>query len=162
MGVHRQLVRVTERGLEALRREFALYQRIFEMKDKLTVEGTVASGLGEGAYYLNRRQYLEQFKRLLGFEPYPGTLNVEVHGAQASKLRILRSADPIEIKGFEAEGRTFGAVDAWHASVDGYACAVILPRRTHHTRTIELVAPARLRDRFGLKDGDALEVVVDL
>lgn len=162
MGIHRQLVRVTGQGLEILRGEFADYQRIFDLKDKLEIVGRVQSGLGEGAYYLNRAQYLDQFEKKLGFRPFPGTLNLEVDGAEAGKMRILKASSPVEIEGFEAEGRTFGAVDAWRAHLDEYACAAILPRRTHHRRTLELVAPEKLRDEFGWEDGQTVTVVVDL
>lgn len=162
MGIHRQLVRVTRQGLEILRGEFAEYQRIFELKDKLEIQGRVQSGLGEGAYYLNRDEYLGQFEEKFGFRPFPGTLNLEIEGAEVSKMRILKASKPVAIEGFEAEGRTFGAVDAWPARLDGYECAAILPKRTHHRRTLELVAPDKLRERFELEDGQTVTVLIDL
>lgn len=162
MGVHRQLVRVTDEGVGILRGELAEYERIFELQDKVVIEGTVQSGLGEGAYYLNQEPYIRQFEKQLGFKPYPGTLNLEIAGAEASKIRILKAAHPIPIDGFEADGRTFGGVDCWRAHVKEYDCAAILPRRTHHRRTLELIAPDRLRDRFELEDGQTVTVVVEL
>jgi riboflavin kinase, archaea type len=162
MGVHRQLIRLTETGVSRLRDELGDYQRIFALKDRLTVAGVVASGLGEGAYYLSQQGYVRQFEAKLGFSPYAGTLNLEIQGAELGKIRILKSSRPIQIEGFEDQGRTFGGVDAWRAKLDGYACAAILPRRTHHTRTLELIAPDRLRDKFQLKDGDTLRVVISL
>jgi riboflavin kinase len=162
MGVHRQLVRVTEEGIGILRGELAEYERIFELKDKVVIAGSIQTGLGEGAYYLNQEPYIRQFEQMLGFRPYPGTLNLEIGGAEASKMRILKAADPISIDGFEADGRTFGGVDCWRAHVDGYDCAAILPRRTHHRRTLELIAPDRMRDKFGFQDGQTITVVVEL
>jgi riboflavin kinase, archaea type len=162
MGVRKQLVRLTEEGVNVLAREYAAYQKLFENRHRLSVHGTVASGLGEGRYYLGQAGYVDQFKAKLGFTPYPGTLNLQIEGSETNKLRLLKSSPTIKIDGFEAENRTFGAVDAWRARVGSLDCAVILPQRTHHVRTLELVAAQYLRDALGLKDGDGLDVEVQL
>lgn len=162
MGVHRQLVRVTRQGMRILENEHAEYERIFALKDRLHVTGTITSGLGEGAYYLGQPGYANQFREKLGFEAFPGTLNLQIQGAEVAKLRILKSTEPIEVAGFEADGRTFGGVDVWRAQVQGYDCAVILPRRTHHSKTLEIIARDNLRKKFGYEDGNPLDVVVAL
>lgn len=162
MGVRRQLVRLTEEGVNVLAREFAAYQKLFEKPDRVKVHGRVASGLGEGRYYLGQAGYVDQFREKLGFTPYPGTLNLEIEGPETNKLRLLKSTPMIRIEGFEAENRTFGAVDAWRARVGPLECAVILPQRTHHVRTLEVVAAQYLREALGVKDGDGLDVEVQL
>lgn len=162
MGVRRQLIRLTEEGTSVLGREFALYQRIFDQKDRLNIRGRVASGLGEGRYYLAQRGYTDQFKQKLGFAPYPGTLNLELVGPETNKLRILKSTPAIQIEEFQAKDRTFGAVDAWRARIGTLECALILPKRTHHARTVEVISPEFLRDKLAVKDGDEIEVQVQL
>lgn len=162
MGVRRQLIRLSEDGINVLAKEYAKYQHIFDQKDRLSIRGRVASGLGEGRYYLTQRGYVDQFQEKLGFIPYPGTLNLEVQGPETNKLRLLKSSPSIRIEAFQSQDRTFGAVDAWRARIGPLECALILPQRTHHSRTVELVSPDYLRDKLSVKDGDEIEVNVHL
>ncbi|MEA3191339.1 MAG: riboflavin kinase, archaea type [Thermoplasmata archaeon] len=162
MGIRRQRIRITEPGRELLRAEHLVYRRLFEAQDRVTLAGHVKGGLGEGRYYLSRPGYVSQFEARLGWVPYPGTLNLELSGAEANKLRYLRRNPVHTIEGFQAEGRTFGGVTCHPATVGELACATILPHRSHYTTTLELIAPVRLRDALPCKDGDRLEVTVHL
>jgi len=161
LAVRKQRVRLSPKGVEVLRREHADYRRIFELGEGgLHVHGTVTSGLGEGAFYMKQRGYKEQFRRKLGFEPYEGTLNLRVSGADLSTLDILREEDGILIEGFSDGGRTFGGAKCFLATVNGADACVIVPLRTHHTDNIELIARAHLRSKLGLADGDLVDVQV--
>lgn len=167
MGVRKQRIRITDEGREVLRAEHMAYRRLFEEQDRVTMTGIVKSGLGEGRYYLSRQGYIAQFEARLGWVPYPGTLNLELPGPEVGKLRLLRRNPVHTIEGFQAEGRTFGGVACHPATVRGadgtsHPCAAILPHRTHHTTTLEIVAPVRLRDALPCTDGQELEVVVSL
>lgn len=162
MGIRRQRLRITEAGRGVLQAEHALYQQIFGGQDRVSITGTVKAGLGEGRYYLSRPGYKSQFQRHLGWEPYPGTLNLELSGAEANKLRILKRSPVVTIEAFQAEGRTFGGVHCYPAKVKGEDCAAILPHRSHYTTTLELIAPVRLRDALPCDDGARLEVSVAL
>lgn len=162
MGLRRQRLRITDEGASLLRAEHLLYQRLFERKDQLLVTGIVKGGLGEGRYYLSRPGYKTQFSALLGWEPYPGTLNLELGPAEANKVKLLRRSPVYLIESFQAEGRTFGAVTCHPAHLGDLACAAILPHRSHYTSTLELIAPVRLRDAVPCTDGQELEVTVDL
>jgi riboflavin kinase, archaea type len=162
MGVRKQRIRITEEGATVLRAEHLVYRRLFEHQDRIVVAGTVRAGLGEGRYYLSRPGYVRQFEQTLGWAPYPGTLNLELGGPEANKLRLLRRNPVHLIEGFQAEGRSFGAVTCHPASVHGQPCAAILPHRTHHTTTLEVIAPVRLRDSLPASDGQRLEVIVSL
>lgn len=162
LGMRRQRIRITEEGRDLLHTEHMLYRRLFEGATEFTVRGRVATGLGEGRYYLSRPGYDKQFSRALGWRPYPGTLNLEVDTADANKLKALRRAPQHVIAGFEAEGRTFGGVVCSPADIAGEECAAILPNRTHYTSTLEIIAPVRLRDALPCRDGDELTVNVQL
>lgn len=162
MGVRKQRVSITPDGRDVLRAEHLLYQRLFEHKDEVSVRGHVQTGLGEGRYYLSRPGYDEQFQEALGWRPYPGTLNVDLGGAEANKLKFLRRHPVHAIQGFKAEGRTFGGVTCHPAKVQGTECAVILPHRSHHTTVLEVIAPQCLRDSLPCKDGDELQVDIRL
>jgi riboflavin kinase len=162
MGVRKQRIRITEEGRSVLRTEHLLYQRLFEQQDTVVVTGQVRTGLGEGRYYLSRPGYQRQFREKLGWEPYPGTLNLELAAPEANKLKFLRRHPVHLIDSFQAEGRTFGAVTCHPAKVSGREVATILPHRSHYTTTLELIAPVRLRDELPCTDGDNLEVTVRL
>lgn len=162
MGVRKQRIRITDTGRDVLRAEHALYQRLFERPKDLDLAGTVETGLGEGRYYLSRPGYDDQFTAMLGWKPYPGTLNVALSGAEANKLRILKR-DPVHVvEGFEAEGRTFGGVLCSPARIGDQPCAVVLPNRSHYSQTLEVIAPVCLRDALPCNDGDRLAVTVEL
>lgn len=162
LATRRQRIRLTPRGGEVLRKEYADYQRIFEVKETVTISGSVASGLGEGAFYMRQKGYKDQFRKKLWFEPYEGTLNLRVSGPDLAKLRILQETPGIEVTGFEAAGRTFGGAKCFLATAGQVDCAVIMPIRTHHTDVLEVISKHFLRTTLGLKDGDVLELVVTL
>ncbi|MEM1550565.1 MAG: DUF120 domain-containing protein, partial [Candidatus Bathyarchaeia archaeon] len=118
------------------------------------VEGEVFSGLGEGAYYVSQEGYKRQFIEKLGFEPYPGTLNIKVIGGKGVALRSMLNIYPgIEIKGFRNKNRTFGSVKCFLASInDCERGAVVLAERSHYGENVlEVIAPVHLRDKLGLE-----------
>lgn len=162
LAARQQRVRLTPKGVEALRSEYALYQRLFEAGRTLRIEGVVTSGSGEGAWYMRQKGYKDQFRARLGFEPFEGTLNLRLSTTELPKLDILRSEPGIAIDGFVADGRTYGGAKCFSASLKGRACSVILPIRTHHTESIEVIAKDYLREKIGLKDGDRIELSVAL
>ena len=57
------------------------------------LNGTVQSGLGEGAYYMSLRPYTDQFLEILGFSPFPGTLNVQLLPNSTFQRQWLSSAE---------------------------------------------------------------------
>ena len=168
-----QWITVTDDGESALRREYADYRRIFEGRRSLTLRGRVTSGMGEGRHYISLSGYMEQFRDRLGYEPFPGTLNVELDEESARARAGLRSIDGVAIDGWEDEERTFGPATCYPASVrrsDAERTAedwsvdrahVIVPERTHHDEeNLELIAPEKLRTELDLEDGT--EVTVEI
>lgn len=162
MGMKKQLLKISGEGLEVLKEEAASYRRIFELLQVINIRGTVMSGVGEGKYYMSQDGYKRQFREKLGFDVYPGTLNLELDGAETNKLRILRAHPGYLIESFETHERTFGEVYAWKASLDGEPCGAILPKRTHYKRVIEVIAPVHLRSKFDLEDGTPVEIRVEV
>ncbi|UWG49454.1 CTP-dependent Riboflavin kinase [Halalkaliarchaeum sp. AArc-CO] len=168
-----QWITVTDDGESALRREYADYRRIFEGRRSLTLRGQVISGMGEGRHYISLPGYMEQFRERLGYEPFPGTLNVELDEESARSRAGLRSIDGVAIDGWEDEERTFGPATCYPASVrrsnegrtDGARSVdlahVIVPERTHHDEeNLELIAPDKLRTELDLEDGNRVTVEI--
>ena len=161
-----QWIALTTAGKSRLREEYADYRRLFEDGATLSLDGAVTSGMGEGRHYISLSGYMRQFRERLGYEPFPGTLNVEL---TAESVRSRGEMDALEtgttrIDGWEDGDRTFGPATCYAARIDAdtnsYEGAhVIVPDRTHHDETqLELIAPVKLRDELGLDDGDTLTI----
>lgn len=157
-------VRITPLGAKRLREEYDDYRAIFiPMQGRLVLTGTVVSGLGEGQYYITLNGYRRQFIEKLGFEPYPGTLNVLLDEQGRAAKKRLKLAEGIPIDQFTDESRTFGAGTCYPAVIEGVSCAVVEPSRTHYGGEIaEVIAPVCLRERLGLSDGSAVRIEVAL
>jgi len=128
----------------------------------LTVSGTVTSGFGRGKEFVTMEGYADQFSELLGYAPYPGTLNLDLDSDIGEDLDTLES---IRVTEWETDTSTFGAVDCYPASLgpadDSLRVHAIVPDKTDHdTSTIELISPVRLRDQFDLIDDEELEVSI--
>lgn len=162
LGTRRQELRITAKGLESLRGEYAAYRRIFEMEARIQIRGRLEHGLGEGYYYMSQEGYRAQFRQKLGFEPYPGTLNLKLEGPELTKLEVLQEAAGVPIEGFTDGGRTFGGAKCFPSSLQEVACVTILPIRSHYQDVLEIISRDKLRDRLGLKDGEIVEVDVRL
>ena len=168
MGTRKQHIRVSPTGVEVLRREHADYKQLFSGGERVTIRGKVVTGLGEGRYYISREGYRKAFSRLLGFDPFPGTLNIEVDPVDREKVAELKDMDGLMVAEFQSEGRTFGAVKCFRAQLRVEArqaevdAAAIFPLRSHHTHVIELIAPLGLREKLSLADGADVQVTLDV
>lgn len=162
-----QRITITEAGQQRLREEYARYQRIFEAAGAVELIGTVTSGMGEGAHYISQDGYREQFIDKLGYEPYPGTLNVELTEESVQTRKLIDHDTGVQIEGFETDERTYGAAICYPSVIEYdqeryEETHVIEPVRTHHDASqLELIAPVRLRERFGMTDGETVRVVLD-
>ncbi len=161
-GSRGQDILITKEGCAVLRKEFGDYKRIFEAVKEIQIQGKVSSGLGEGQYYLGQTEYLSQIEEKLGFKPFPGTLNITVTEGEYSKLDLVPSSAIIQIGGFEAQGRTFGKADCIPVLIGKIECAIIIPKRSHHTDVLEIISKVQLRSKLGLEDGDGILVRVEL
>ncbi|RLF35494.1 MAG: hypothetical protein DRN08_02955 [Thermoplasmata archaeon] len=161
-GIKKQLIQITQLGAEVLQKEHIDYQQIFELPNRVYFQGRVVSGMGEGKYYTEQKGYVDQFKRKLGFIPYPGTLNVEIKYVERNKLRMLKNYGGINIDEFKTKNRTFGGVTCFHAKIDGATGAIVLPSRSHYSNVIEFISPICLRKQLGLKDGDEVKIMISL
>lgn len=140
---------VTPKGRLALRKVEAPREKV--------LFGKVARGLGEGKYYVSLGHYKRHLTRLLGVEPFEGTLNLAVH--PADRTRFLERLSCTLIPGFATKQRTYGSVQFYAVTVAGRACGLLLPTRaTYGPEKVELVAPVNLRREFNLRDGDVVVV----
>ena len=159
------LTKITDSGIAELKKLYSNLRLVFEAAypPSVTLEGTLFSGLGEGAYYVTKEGYRKQFMEKLGFDPYPGTLNLKLTTEYDVKTMSELEAYPaIEIQGFEDESRTFGSVKCYPAVINNkLKGAVVYALRSHYnTSVLEIIAPSFLRGRLKLKDGNKVKVEI--
>lgn len=162
LGARKQRIKLTPAGIDALKKEYNEYRRIFELTDHITIHGSVKDGMGEGGYYIGQKGYVDQFVDKLGFKPYSGTLNVCVDKEDVGKLDVIRGTSGIYINGFTDEGRSFGAVIAYKAKIKNIDCAVVVPERSHYVDVIEIICQYHLRRTLSIGTGDRVDVRVSL
>ncbi len=160
-----QLIKLTAPAIGLLTQHYLDLKTIFEAPggERLFFEGTAFTGLGEGRYYMSHEGYHRRFVEKLGFDLFPGTLNLRLTSARdLDERHRLEQSKGIMIPGFANAARTYSAVKLLRAklnrTVDG---AVLLIERTHYGKDVlEVVAPIDLRKRFKIRDGDRVNVEV--
>jgi CTP-dependent riboflavin kinase len=65
------------------------------LKKEIVLKGTVFSGRGKGRHFVDLPWARKQFQEKLGFNPYPGTLNLRL--LKKSDLDTLKKAIGITI-----------------------------------------------------------------
>ena len=119
-------------------------------------EGTITSGLGKGAVFLSIDYYKDSIKEKLGFDPYPGTLNLEIGEGQQIQLKAI---SPIRIESFKKSGKAYGGASCYKIKIDGIDAAIIVPDLTEHEENmVEVVAPVNLKSKLKVEDGDKVKI----
>jgi riboflavin kinase len=160
-----QVVRIQPEGLAQLSQVRSTLELVFAKKTLVTINGRVLTGLGEGAYYVHLDGYRRQFRANLGFDPFPGTLNIQLlTDADVSEFQMLKATPGVEIQGFTSGTRTFGPVVCYPAVLGSQVdVAILLIQRTHHERNVvEVIAPVNLREQSHLKDGDSVTLTAQI
>ncbi|MEM3989998.1 MAG: DUF120 domain-containing protein [Desulfurococcaceae archaeon] len=120
------------------------------------IRGKVVRGLGEGSKYVEL--YRDLLRRVLGIEPFPGTLNVVVDSGSLDKLQMLLKSKPHAV--IEPPSKEYRAVLAWKARVNGYRAYLIKPLASKHPeQVIEFIADVNLRECLRIQNGS--EVIID-
>jgi riboflavin kinase len=120
----------------------------------MKINGEVTTGLGKAAYFLSQEFYTNEFKKNLGFVPYPGTLNIIVGNEHLDEINEIKDSCENLIKPDEG----FGAVKYIKAKlndeVDG---AIVFPAKTTHEENyLEFIAEDKLRDKLNIVDGNVV------
>jgi riboflavin kinase len=157
------LIKIEPAGNAQLQKIYSSLKALMEVANppNVTLEGTVFTGLGEGAYYIGKEDYRKQFTEKLGFEPYPGTLNLKLTSDYDIKARSELEVYPaITVEGFKNESRTFGVVKCYPVLIGNKVKgALITAMRTHYdVSVLEIIAPVCLRKQLCLKDGQKVKV----
>jgi riboflavin kinase, archaea type len=161
-------VKVTDKGYSEIQSLYlSLRAAIESTPATMDFNGNVISGMGEGAYYMSLEGYKRQFREKLGYEPYPGTLNVRLTDQIDMNSRLELGKYPsIFINGFSDGTRTYGWVKCYRATINDGAidnAAVLVLERTHYDDSmLEVIAPISIKQTAGIKNGDRIKVQVRL
>ena len=122
----------------------------------MKIDGEVTTGLGKAAYFLSQEFYTKEFKKNLGFIPFPGTLNVVVSDDYLDEINEIKNNCKNLIKPDEG----FGAVKYIKAKLnDKIDGAIVFPAKTTHEENyLEFISENKLRDQLGLNDGDVISL----
>lgn len=159
------LIKIDDAGTKELQKLYSNLKFLIEKAypPSVTLEGAVFTGLGEGAYYISKESYRKQFAEKLGFDPYPGTLNLKLTADYDIKTRMELDAYPaVEVAGFQNQDRTFGLVKCYPATIDNKVKgALVTALRSHYdVSVLEIIAPVCLRRHLNLKDGNKVKVEI--
>lgn len=160
-------IKVTEKGYQKVYDLFLFLKTAIEsFKHIIDFEGHIITGMGEGAYYMSLKGYKQQFKEKLGYEPYPGTLNIKLNSSSyvEAKTEMLKYPS-ITIEGFSDQSRTFGWVKCYPAYINDSVninSSILILERTHYDDSIiEIIAPFSIKEQFSLKNGDFIKLKVN-
>lgn len=160
-------IKVTEKGYQQVYDLFLFLKTAVEsFKHVIDFEGQIITGMGEGAYYMSLNGYKKQFKEKLGYEPYPGTLNIKLNSMLyvEAKKEMLKYPS-IDIEGFSDQSRTFGWVKCYPAYINDSVninSSILILERTHYDDSIiEIIAPFSIKEQFSLKNGDYVKLKVN-
>ena len=117
---------------------------------------TILSGLGEGGRFVALPWFRDAVRRAIGFDPYPGTLNVKLTAGESwTRWRDLRGSTGVRIDAPDVAGCGGVLVPV---RIDGaVAAAVIVPDVTRHPDDLlEIIAGVHLKSRLQRGDGDTI------
>jgi riboflavin kinase len=123
------------------------------------LSGTVVSGRGEGRKYVELEWVKQQVKEKLGFDPYPGTLNLRLDEENVKRRVLLEKEAKLRL--CHSEGYCTGLL--FKASLNGGTCGVVIPQVENYPENVlEVVASVNLKQKLRLRDGDLVTVTVYL
>ena len=159
-------VKITSKGFSEMVKLSSILQKSLDSSpSNIELEGTLVSGMGEGAYYMGLKGYTKQFRSKIGYVPFPGTLNIlldqKIHQEAIKQLETL---DGVRIDSFSDGTRTYGWVKCFAAQLNNSTnCELIILERTHHDASIiELISKHCLRKTAKLKDGSKVSIKIPI
>jgi len=163
---HGYMIKVTDEGLSSVKKmsEF-LNMALHSSSVSIHFNGTLVSGMGEGKYYMSLVNYQKQFKKKIGYIPYPGTLNIRLMDSLS-----LENREKIEIfnhrliHGFSDSERSYGWAKCYRAIINGnddMKSDLLILERTHHDKNmLEIIAPVNVKQVLHLKNGDNVKITL--
>ncbi|MDY6972583.1 MAG: DUF120 domain-containing protein [Thermodesulfobacteriota bacterium] len=131
------------------------------MENRWKLTGEVVTGAKKAAYFTQLNWVQEQCMEKLGFEPYPGTLNLDITGDDLPVIEELQKEEGVMLIPTDPEFCTARALPVVVGAVKG---AIIIPAenvKVHGSNIVEIMAPVNLRDALKVNDGNSLTLVIE-
>jgi CTP-dependent riboflavin kinase len=122
------------------------------------ITGVVFSDLGRAGSFMALDRVRESLRKSLGFTPYPGTLNLRLETDEAMEFwREMRERRGIEIV---SQDPAHCHARCFLVEIEGkHRGAVVLPEVANYPEDkVEVIAPVRLKDELGVKDGERVTI----
>lgn len=122
----------------------------------MILTGKVKSGLGEASFWMKKAE--RAFEQKIGYKLFNGTLNIEL-----DKEYILDGAVDVVHK---EEYGGFQEVYIKECNVLGHKSYILRTEKNsgkngdHPLNLIEIISDVNFREKYNLKDGDAIEIVI--
>lgn len=159
-------VKITPKGFTEILKLFTTLQTgLDSLPSYVELKGILVSGMGEGAYYMSLKGYTKQFKKKIGYIPFPGTLNISLSKNEyIDAVSQFDALDGALIKGFADGKRTYGWVKCFKAKLNkSIDCELIRLERTAHDKTIiELISKTNLRKSAKLSNGSNVTIRISI
>lgn len=121
------------------------------------LKGKLVKGIGKAGYFTQIDWVVNQCKEKLGFNPYPGTVNIKVEGENLKLWKSLQEKEVIEIE--PPEGSNFCTGKTLKVAIGDIPAAIMLPGVEGYPEDIvEIIAPVMVKETLKIEDGDMIEV----
>lgn len=130
------------------------------MNDPGILSGIIVSGAGEAAYFTKLDWVQKQCAEKLHFQPYPGTLNIQVDENCLALLEDWQQQPAMELL---SPDPAFCNARTRPASLSSLPVAIIIPAEAvniHGPNILEVIAPVNLKKTLSLRDGDRVMLTV--
>jgi len=146
-------------NIKDLSREDYLSTLGFKVEKTWELKGKVVSGAQQASFFTQLEWVQNQCMEKLGFRPYPGTLNLKLEMADENRESILELSRENGIKLIPPDPKFCPAILLPVFIGEKIKGAIVMPSEEvniQEKRILEVMAPLRLRDILGVKDGDVV------
>ena len=130
----------------------------------IQLSGALVEGEGKGVFFTQIPWVKGAFTQILGFEPFPGTVNIWVGGDPRSGKALQDISKARGIPVLPPEDTDFCPARCFYARLSSAIPAgLVIPEvDDYYKDTLELLAPLNVRDALGVSEGDRIEVEIEL
>ncbi len=126
----------------------------------MILKGKIVSGVKKAVFFVQLDWVQDQCLEKLGFNPYPGTLNLEVSSKYIPVIEAMYKQDGIELT---SPDPAFCSGKVLRANIKGISGAIMIPEekvRAHGNNIVEVIAPQRLKNSLGVEEGEMVSLNV--
>lgn len=129
-------------------------------KGKKVISGTVVTGTRRAAFFTRLDWVKNQCLDRLGFEPYPGTLNILLAEPDRQVMTEIQKLPGVPLVPSEGD---YCLSLVYPVQIGNIPGAIILPEesvRLHGRGIVEILAPVCLREILHVQDGDQVSLTL--